>query len=92
MTRRPRTPSRTLTTFAVGFLLLDAALFALAGIAFGRPWLLVAAGVCAAAGVVVIFAWRRYRRTLAELEDARREMKREVESLRELLHDHHLHN
>ncbi|MGH7607045.1 MAG: hypothetical protein ACREME_06865 [Gemmatimonadales bacterium] len=86
-----RPAPRALTTLAVGFLLLDAALFALAAFAGGRPVLLIPAGVCAAATVLVIYAWRRYRRTLAELADARREMKREVESLRALL-DAHLRN
>ena len=91
--KAPRpSPSRTLTTVAVGFLLLDAVLLSLAGVMFDRPLLLVPAGVCAGAAALVVLGWRRYRRTLAELEEARRDMKREVESLRELLHDHHLHN
>ena len=75
------TLSRVVTTFAVGFLTLDALLFALAG-------RFVAAAVCAAAAAVVLVAWRRYRRALAELADARREMKREAESIRDLLHTH----
>lgn len=85
-------PSRALTTAAVGFLLLDAALFALAAIAFSRPLLLLPAAICAAAGGGVVLAWRRYRRTLLELEEARREMRREVEALRELLQSHDLQN
>ena len=85
-------PSRALTTAAVGFLLLDAALFALAAIAFRRPLLLLPAAVCAAAGGAVVLAWRRYRRTLLELEEARREMRREVEALRQLLQSHDLQN
>lgn len=84
-------PSRALTTVAVGFLLLDAVLFAIAGFAAARPLLFIPAGLCAAVAGLVIFAWRRYRRTLAELADARREMKREAESIRELL-DTHLRN
>jgi hypothetical protein len=91
--KQPRpSPSRTLTTAAVGFLLLDATLLALAGVMLDRPVLFVPAGGCAGAAALVVLGWRRYRRTLAELEEARREMKREAESLRELLHDHHLHN
>lgn len=74
--------TRGVTIFAVGFLLLDAALFAVAG---RYVW----AGVCGSAALLVIFGWRRYRRAMAELADARREMKREVESLRDLLHTHH---
>jgi hypothetical protein len=84
----PPASSRAITAFAVGFLLLDGALLAWAGIGLRRPWLLVAAGVCVATGLLVIAAWRRYRRTLVELEDARREMKQEVELLRELLRNH----
>jgi hypothetical protein len=85
-------PSRALTTAAVGFLLLDAVLFALAAVAFSRPFLLLPAAVCAAAAGLVVLAWRRYRRTLLELEEARREMKREVEALRELLQSRDLQN
>jgi len=85
-------PNRTLTTVAVGFLLLDAILFTLAAIMFGRPLLLLAAVVCLGAGGLVVVAWRRYRRTLLELEQARREMRREVEALRELLQSKNLTN
>jgi hypothetical protein len=85
-------PSRTLTTAAVGFLLLDAVLFALAAMAFTRPLLLLPAAACAGAGGLVVLAWRRYRRTLRELEQARREMKREVEALRELLQSKNISN
>lgn len=74
--------TRAVTIFAVGFLLLDAVLFALVS---RFLW----AAVCAVAAVLVIFGWRRYRRTMAELADARREMKREVESIKALLHTHH---
>jgi hypothetical protein len=87
-----KTPSRTPTTLAVGFLSLDALLFAYAGIVWGRPLLLVAAGVCALGVALVIAGWRRYRRTLAELDAARHDMKHEVDSIRELLQGHHLHN
>lgn len=73
--------TRAVTVFAVGFLALDAALFALVS---RFLW----AGVCAAAALLVVLGWRRYRRAMAELEDARKEMKREVESIRALLHTH----
>ena len=76
--------TRGVTIFAVGFLLLDATLFVLAG---RYIW----AGVCTLGAVLVVAGWRRYRRAMAELADARREMKQEVESLRDLLHTHH-HN
>jgi len=71
--------TRAVTVFAVGFLALDAVLFALVS---RFLW----AAVCAAAAMLVVAGWRRYRRAMAELADARKEMKREVESIRDLLH------
>ena len=87
-----RAPTRTLTTLAVGFLALDALLLGYAGIAWGRPVLTLGGGACALGVVFVLLAWRRYRRTLTELEAARREMKHEVDSLRDLLQSRHLNN
>lgn len=89
---KARSPSRTLTTLAVGFLLLDAVLLALAGVGFDRPLFVALAVLFAVAALVVVLAWRRYRRTLVELDEARREMKREVEEIRALLHSHHFQN
>lgn len=74
--------TRAVTVFAVGFLLLDAVLFALVS---RFLW----AAVCAVAAGLVMVGWRRYRQSMAELADARREMKRDVESIRELLHTRH---
>ena len=73
--------TRAVTIFAVGFLLLNAVLLAMIG---HLGW----AAVCAGAAALAVAGWFRYRRTLRELADARREMKREVESLRDLLHTH----
>lgn len=87
-----KTPSRTLTTVAIGALLLDAALLAYGGVLLGRFALLVAAAVCAALALLVALGWRRYRRTVAEISAARRDMRREVEAIRELLQRHHLNN
>jgi hypothetical protein len=87
-----KAPSRALTTLAVGFLTLDAVLLMYSAVSLRRPWLAVGGGLCALAAVLVVIAWRRYRRALAELDQARREMRAEVESLRELLHGKHLHN
>lgn len=78
-------PSRTLTTCAVGFLLLDAILLGYGGVVLRRSGLLLAAVVCAAAAVAVILLWRRYRRTLADLDIARADIRREVEAIRDLL-------
>jgi hypothetical protein len=87
-----RSPSRTPTTLAVGFLSLDALLLGYAGVVWNRPLLVAAGGVCALGVVLVVAGWRRYRRTLAELEAARRDIKEEVASIRELLQDHHFNN
>jgi len=76
---------KLLTAFAVAFLLLNAVMLSWAGIGMQRPWLVVAAGVFVAVSFLDILAGRRYRRIVAELQDERRDMKREVESLRELL-------
>jgi HAMP domain-containing protein len=76
---------RAVTTVAVGFLTLDAVLLFSAGALTRRPGFFVAGGVCALAAVFVVLLWRRYRRTLAELARARREMRAEIESIRELL-------
>lgn len=70
--------TRAVTILATGFLLLNAALLLMIDHA---GW----AGVCAGAALLVVLGWFRYRRMRRELANARREMKREVESLRELL-------
>ena len=90
MTRRPA--SRALTILAVGFLLLDALLLAYGGVAWHRPGLLAGAGACATLAVVVVLVWRRYRRALVDIEAARRAMRDEVQSIRDLLQQQHLHN
>lgn len=85
-------PNRALTTLAVGVLALDALLLAYGGTALRRPLLIVAGGLCALVALLVVIGWRRYRRTLAELDSARRELRAEVESIRELLQNKHLQN
>ncbi len=72
--------TRGVTIVAVGFLLLNAVLLAM----INR---FIWAGVCAIVAVLVVVGWFRYRRAMQELADARKEMKREVESLRALLHN-----
>jgi cell division protein FtsB len=74
--------TRGVTIFAVGFLLLNAVLLALINHFF---W----ASVCVVVAALAVAGWFRYRRVLAELAEARKDMKREVESLRDLLHTHH---
>jgi hypothetical protein len=92
---RPRlggTPSRALTTFAVGFLLLDAILLIYSGATLGRTRLVVWGAVFIVVAGLVVIGWRRYRRLMADLEQARHDMRAEIESIRALLHEKHLHN
>jgi hypothetical protein len=76
------------TVAAVGFLLLDAYLLLYGAITVHRVWLGVGGALCFLLAVLVFLAWSRYRRILAELTDARREMRHEVEELRELIRRH----
>lgn len=76
-----RTFTRVVTVLAVGFLLLNAALLAIAGY-------VVWAVVCAIVAGLAVLGWFWYCRAIAELDDQREAMKREVESLRDLLHTH----
>ncbi|HKV70116.1 MAG TPA: hypothetical protein VJN62_02670 [Gemmatimonadales bacterium] len=73
---------------AVGFLLLDALLLGYGAITFHRVSLGVGGALCFILAVLVIHAWLKYRRILAELTAARRDMRHEVEELRELIRRH----
>ncbi len=73
--------TRAVTIFAVGFLLLNAVLLVMID---QIVWAVVFAGVA----LLAVVGWFRFRRAMAELVDARKEMKREIESLRDLLHTH----
>jgi ABC-type protease/lipase transport system fused ATPase/permease subunit len=75
--------TRGVTIFAVGFLLLNAALLFIVD-------RYILATVFTGAAVLVVIGWFWYRRVMRELDRDRKEMKREVESLRDLLHTHHL--
>ncbi len=85
-------PSRALTTLAVGVLSLDALLLVYGGVELRRPILIGVGVLCALVVLLVLIGWRRYRRTLTELDSARRELRAEVESIRELLQSKHLQN
>lgn len=86
-------PSRTLTTLAVGFLLLDAGLLVWGGVWLGSAIAIVVGAVFAAIAVALVFWWRRYRRLVEEVEQYRREMKAEAKSIRDLLKKaHHPNN
>jgi hypothetical protein len=73
--------TRAVTILAVGFLLLNAVLLAMIN---HFIW----AAVCGIGAVLTVVGWFRYRRAMAELAAARKEMKREVESIRNLLQTH----
>jgi predicted MFS family arabinose efflux permease len=73
--------TRAVTIFAVGFLLLNAVLLAMIDHLVWAAVFVVVAGFAVA-------GWFWYRRTMRELADDRKAIKREVESLRDLLHTH----
>lgn len=82
-------PGRSLATFAVGFLLLDAVLLVWLGLELRRRGLVAGGIACALGAALVVVLWRRYRQTLADLEAGRREMKAEAEAIRQLLRERH---
>jgi len=73
--------TRAVTIFAVGFLLLNAVLLVMID---QIVWAVVFAGIA----LLAVVGWFWFRRAMAELVDARKEMKREIESLRDLLQTH----
>ncbi len=76
---------RALTYLAVGFLLLDAALLLLAGLWSRRTGLIAGAVICGGLAAAVLLLWRRQRRLLAEMAEAREAVRTEARALRELL-------
>jgi hypothetical protein len=85
-------PGRFLAIFTVGFLLLDALLLIWLGVELSRGRLVAGGVACGVAAGVVILVWRRYRHALDEISVHRREMKAEVEAIRDLLRDQNHHN
>lgn len=83
-------PGRVLAVFAVAFLLLDALFLIWLGVELSRSRLVWGGVACAVAAGVVVLVWRRYVRMMADLSADRRELKAEVESIRELLRERHL--
>jgi len=77
--------NRAWTTLAVGFMLLDAVLLILIGVWLDVPLAIALGGVFALLAGALRWWYRRYRRLLAELNAARMDMKREAESIRDLL-------
>ena len=84
---RAHPASRPLTLLAFGFLLIDAILLTLAGLWSHRGALLVLGAVFAVAAVGVLVYWRAHQKRLADIAEARRELKAEVEALRDLVKD-----
>jgi K+ transporter len=85
-------PGRFLAIFAIGFLLLDAMLLIWLGVELSRGRLVAGGVACLLVAGVVVLVWRRYNRTLADLSQQRREMKAEVEAIRDLLREQHYQN
>src|SRR5256885_17058031 len=82
---------RALAIIPIGFLSGDALLILYSCLSLGRPALVMSGVACALVAVLVGLSWRRYRRAIAELEQARRDMRAEVDSIRALLRDKQLH-
>jgi uncharacterized membrane protein YccC len=85
-------PGRSLAIFTVGFLLLDALLLIWLGVDLSRGRLVAGGVACVVAAGVVILVWRRYRHVLDDISVQRREMKAEVEAIRNLLREKHHQN
>jgi uncharacterized membrane protein YccC len=83
---------RFLAIFTVGFLLLDAMLLLWLGIELSRGRLVAGGIACLVAAGVIVLVWRRYRRTLDDISVQRREMKAEVEAIRDLLREQNHQN
>jgi hypothetical protein len=70
---------------AVGFLSLDGVLLLFAGL-WGHHWGPALGGAaCLTGGLLVHLLWRRHRRAVAELAQARRALQEEARALRNLL-------
>ena len=78
---------RTITHFAVGVLILDGVLLLFIWLWSRTLWAGIAGGACLLVAGGVLLLWRHQRRTIAELADARQQMREEARALRDLLRD-----
>lgn len=82
MASEPRS-IRPLIIIAVGFFTLDGVLLVAAWFWTGRPVMLVGAVFCFLAAGAAVLLGRRYNRILANLDEARAELRREVERMQD---------
>jgi uncharacterized membrane protein YqjE len=76
---------RIVTLVAVGFLVLDGVLLLIAALWARAPGPAIGGVVCLLAAGLVVILWRRHRRVVAELTEARRALGDEARALRDLL-------
>ncbi len=81
----PSTLSRTLTILASAFLAFDGAALVVLGWWTGKTSLAVVGVVLLLSSGLVFHSYRVHQRKLAEIAEARRELREETESLRKLL-------
>jgi hypothetical protein len=77
--------ARTATLLASAFLGFDGALLLWLGWWTGRAWLVVSGLVLFVSSGLVIVFWRQHLRRLDQIAEARRELREEARSLRDLL-------
>lgn len=85
MASEPRS-IRPLVIIAAGFFTLDGVLLVVAWFWAHRPAMLVGAVFCFLAAWAAVILGRRYQRILTNLDDARADLRREVERMRNDLH------
>jgi hypothetical protein len=80
----PPSAGRVLVLGAAAVLLLDGVALLGLGIWARRPGLALAGGALLAGAGVVLWSWRRQRRRLEEIAEARRDLQADTEALRRL--------
>ena len=80
----PPSAGRVLVLGAATVLLLDGVALLGMGIWARRPGLALAGGALLAGAGVVLWSWRRQRRRLDEIAEARRDLRADTEALRRL--------